>query len=110
MIVWFCTKIKETVSKCSVNKVNWKATNGSQMPICKFKRIGNWQPGANLIQRILDNLRYIRNWQTAARCQFAHSSELETGNWQPDAYSILDGLRRLKLNTQPANGIQISIH
>ena len=35
--------------------------------------------------------------------------QLATENWQPDANSILDGLRRLKLNGQPANGSQVLI-
>ena len=46
----------------------------------------------------------------AARYKFTHSYELETGNSLPDANSILDGLRRLKLNRQPANGSQVLIH
>ena len=46
----------------------------------------------------------------AARYLFNCSYELATGNWQPDANSILDGLRRLKLNRQPANGSQVLIH
>ena len=46
----------------------------------------------------------------AARYEFHYSYELATGNWQPDANSILDGLRRLKLNRQPANGSQVLIH
>ena len=32
----------------------------------------------------------------AARYSFTNSYELATGNWQPDANSILYGLRRLK--------------
>ena len=52
-------------------------------------------------QGILDNFRYIGNRQKTTRCQFAHSFELETGNWQQYANSIVDGLRRLKLNRQP---------
>ena len=55
----------------------------------------------------------------AARYSFTYSYELATGkwksgrqmpircNWQPDANSMLDGLRRLKLNRQPANGSQV---
>ena len=46
----------------------------------------------------------------AARNKFTYCYELATGNWQPDANSILDGLRRLKLNRQPANGSQVFIH
>ena len=46
----------------------------------------------------------------AAKCSFHYSNELATGNWQPDASSILDGLRRLKLNRQPANGIQVLMY
>ena len=46
----------------------------------------------------------------AARYQFTYSYELATGNWQPDANSIFDGLRRLKLNRKPANGSQALIH
>ena len=46
----------------------------------------------------------------AARYEFTYSYELATGNWQPDANSILDGLRRLKLKRQPANGRQVLIH
>ena len=46
----------------------------------------------------------------AARYLFTYSYELATGNWQPDASSILDGLRRLKLNRQPANGSKVLIH
>ena len=45
----------------------------------------------------------------AARYKFTYSYELATGKWQPDANSILDGLRRLKLNRQPANGSQVLI-
>ena len=44
------------------------------------------------------------------RYSFTNSYELATGNWQPDAKSILDDLRRLKLNRQPANGSQVLIH
>ena len=55
----------------------------------------------------------------AARYKFTNSYEFATGNWQPvpircnlqpDANSILDGLRRLKLNRQQANGSQVLIH
>ena len=46
----------------------------------------------------------------AARYKFTNSYELATGNWQPDANSILDGLRRLKLNRHPANGSKVLIH
>ena len=46
----------------------------------------------------------------AAKYYFTNFYELATGNWQPDANSILDGLRRLKLNRQPANGSQVLIH
>ena len=46
----------------------------------------------------------------AARYLFTNSYELATGNWQPDANSIVDGLRRLKLNRQQANGSQVLIH
>ena len=46
----------------------------------------------------------------AARYLFHYSYELATGNRQPDANSILDGLRRLKLNRLPANGSQVLIH
>ena len=45
----------------------------------------------------------------AARYQFTYSDELATGNWQSEANSILDGLRRLKLNRQPANGSKVLI-
>ena len=45
-----------------------------------------------------------------ARYLFTNSYELATGNWKPDANSILDGLRRLKINRQPANGRQVLIH
>ena len=43
----------------------------------------------------------------AARYYFTYSYELATGNWQPDANSILDGLGRQKLNRQPANGSKV---
>ena len=46
----------------------------------------------------------------AGRYKFTNSYELATGNWQPDANSILDDLRRHKLNRQPANGRQVLIH
>ena len=46
----------------------------------------------------------------AARYKFHYSYEWATGNWQPDANSILDGLRQLKLNRLPANGSQVLIH
>ena len=46
----------------------------------------------------------------AARYKFTFSYEMATGNWLPDANSILDGLRRLKLNRQPANGSKVLIH
>ena len=46
----------------------------------------------------------------AARYLITNCYELATGNWQPDANSILDGLGRLKLNRQPANGSQVLIH
>ena len=46
----------------------------------------------------------------AAKYLFTNSYELATGNWQPDANSILDGLRRLKLNRYPANASQVLIH
>ena len=45
----------------------------------------------------------------AGRYKFTNSYELATGNWQPDANSILDGLRRVLIR-QPANGSQILIH
>ena len=46
----------------------------------------------------------------AARYLFTFFYELVTGNWQPDANSILDGFRRLKLKRQPANGSQVLNH
>ena len=46
----------------------------------------------------------------AARYLFTYSYELATGNWLPDANSIFDGLRRLKLNRQPSNGSKVLIH
>ena len=46
----------------------------------------------------------------AARYLFHNSNEMATGNWQLDANSILDNLRRLKLNRQLANGSQVLIH
>ena len=46
----------------------------------------------------------------AGRYLFTNSYILAIGNWQPDANSILDGFRRLKLNRQPANGSQVLIH
>ena len=57
-------------------EVNRKSVNVSQMPIRTFLRIGNRQ--------------------RAVKCQFefTNSYELATGNWQPDANSILDGIRR----------------
>ena len=33
----------------------------------------------------------------AARCQFAHSCELATGNWQPDANSISEDFRQFRV-------------
>ena len=36
--------------------------------------------------------------------------EMAFDNWQPDASSIFDGLRRLKLKRQPANGSQMLIY
>ena len=67
--------------------------------------IGNWHCRLH-IQSVTGK------WQLTSHsgCQFANSSELATGNWQPDANSILDGLRRLKLNRQLANGSQVLIH
>ena len=38
------------------------------------------------------------------------SVKLATDNWQPDANSSFDGLRRLKLNREPANGVQMFIY
>ena len=46
----------------------------------------------------------------ALRYYFTKSYELAAGNWQQDANSILDGLRRLKLNRQLANGSQVLIN
>ena len=46
----------------------------------------------------------LMNWQQASGSQMPIRC-----NWQPDANSILDGLRRLKLNRQPANGSQVLI-
>ena len=43
----------------------------------------------------------------AGRYELTTSYKLATGNWQPDANSIFDGLERLKLNRQPANGRQV---
>ena len=46
----------------------------------------------------------------AGRYKFTNSYEMASGNWPPDAYSIFDGLKRLKLNRQPADGRQVFIH
>ena len=44
----------------------------------------------------------------AARCQFAHSCELATTNWQPDANSISEDFRQFGVIRKPANASQLA--
>ena len=60
---------------------------------CQLQIIVNWQLATSsqmtfLFERVSDHKRGRDNRQTAARCQFANSCELATGNWKSDANSI----------------------
>ena len=55
----------------------------------------------------------------AARCQISISLELATGNWQPDANSILEDFIHFQVNSfprppppppPPFNGSQMRVH
>ena len=48
------------------------------------------------VYRIKNNESLIGN-QSATRCQFTDSYDLATGNWQPDANSILEDFRHFKV-------------
>ena len=75
---------------------------------CQFAILTNWLPIASCRLPIQSA---TGKWQLTSHsgCRFANSSELTTGNWHPDANSIWESLKQLKLNRNFANGSQMPI-